>query len=139
MEETSEQGPVIEKEITKVYINRENAMAMRDIHQLKGHTGSVFHGIFVAAGRTEAAMTAERNKLKFATVGTAAHGTTEGWIATVNHLFDIFHLSIPGMKSIFNFFIIVGKDSLQDIHKPIMQEKATKRNPYPLKIEGQGS
>ena len=30
----------------------------------------------------------------------------------VDHLIDIFHLSISGMKSIFNFFIIVGKDSL---------------------------
>ena len=112
MKQTIEQRPVFEKEITKVFINRENAMAVWDIHQLKGHTGSAFHGIFVATGRTEAAMTAERNKLKFATVGTAVHGTTEGWIATVNHLFDIFHLSISGMKSIFNFFIIVGKDFL---------------------------
>ena len=114
-------------------------MAVSDIHQLKGHTCSAFHGVFVTTGRAETAVTAKRDKPKFATMGTAVHGTTEGWIATVNHLFDIFHLSIPGMKSIFNFFLIVGKDSLQDIHKPIMQEKATKRKPYPLKIEGQRS
>ena len=112
MKQTIEQRPVFEKEITKVFINRENAMAVRDIHQLKGHTGSAFHGIFVTAGRTEAAVTAKRNKLKFATVGTAVHGTTEGWITTVDHLIEIFHLSISGMKRIFNFFIIVGKDSL---------------------------
>ena len=112
MKQTIEQRPVFEKEITKVFINRENAMAVRDIHQLKGHTGSAFHGIFVAAGRAEAAMTAERNKFKFSAVRTAVHGTAERWIAAMNHLIDIFHLSFSGMKSIFNFFIIVSKDFL---------------------------
>ena len=112
MKQTIEQRTILEKEFAKSFVKCENAMAVCDIYQLKGHTGSAFHGIFVAAGRTEAAVTAERNKLKFATVGTVVRGTTEGWITTVDHLIDIFHLSISGMKSIFNFFIIVGKDSL---------------------------
>jgi hypothetical protein len=87
-------------------------MAMCDINQFKGHTGSAFHGIFVAAGRAETAMTAERNKFKISAVRTAVHGTTERWITAMNHLIDIFHLSFSGMKSIFNFFIIVSKNLL---------------------------
>ena len=85
---------------------------MCDINQFKGHTGSAFHGIFVAAGRAETAMTAERNKFKISAVRTAVHGTTERWITAMNHLIDIFHLSFSGMKSIFNFFIIVSKNLL---------------------------
>ena len=85
---------------------------MCDINQFKGHTGSAFHGIFVAAGRAETAMTAERNKFKISAVRTAVHGTTERWITAMNHLIDIFYLSFSGMKSIFNFFIIVSKNLL---------------------------
>ena len=55
VKETIEQRTVFEKELTKVFINRENAMAVRDIHQFKRHTGRAFHRIFVATGRTEAA------------------------------------------------------------------------------------
>ena len=44
-----------------------------DIYQFKGHIGSAFHGIFTAAGGTEAAIAAERDKLKLFTVGTAIH------------------------------------------------------------------
>ena len=36
---------------------------------------------------------------------------TNGFIVSA-YFIDIFHLSFSGMKSIFNFFIIVGKDSL---------------------------
>ena len=57
-------------------------------------------------------VTTERNKLEISAVGTAIHGTTKRRITTVDHFFDIFHLRRSGMKSIFNFFIIVGKDSL---------------------------
>ena len=138
MKQAIEQGTVREKECAKVFIDCEDAMAVCDIDQFKRHAGGAFHGIFIAAGRAEAAMTAEGNKLEFTAVRTAVHGTTKGWITAVNHLIDIFHLSFSGMKSIYNFFIVVRKDILQDIHKTIMHEKGNKRNP-PLKIEGQGS
>ena len=46
----------------------------------------------------------------------AIHGTAEGRITTVDHLIDIFHLSLSGMKSIFNFFIIVSKNFLYGFH-----------------------
>ena len=112
MKQTIEQRTIFEKEFTKIFIDCENTMAVCDIDQLKGHTGGAFHGIFVAAGRTETAMTAEGNKFEFPAVRTAVHGTAERWIAAMNHLIDIFHLSFSGMKSIFNFFIIVSKDLL---------------------------
>ena len=98
--------------MSEVFINSKNAVPVLDRNELKGHTGSAFHGVFIAAGRTESAVASERNKLKFATVRTAVHGTAERWITTMNHLINIFHLSFSGMKSIFNFFIIVGKDFL---------------------------
>ena len=68
-------------------------MAMCDINQFKGHTGSAFHGIFVAAGRAETAMTAERNKFKISAVRTAVHGTTERWITAMNHLICLLYTS----------------------------------------------
>ena len=129
MKQAIEQGTVREKECAKVFIDCEDAMAVCDIDQFKRHAGGAFHGIFIAAGRAEAAMTAEGNKLEFTAVRTAVHGTTKGWITAVNHLIDIFHLSFSGMKSIYNFFIVVRKDILQDIHKTIMNEIVTKRNP----------
>ena len=85
---------------------------MCDINQFKGHTGSAFHGIFVAAGRAETAMTAERNKFKFPAVRTAIHGTTERWITTMNHLVDIFDNRRTRMKFVNDMFIIIGKDRL---------------------------
>ena len=129
MEEAVKQGTVFQKEITKSFINSEDTVAVRDIDQFKGHRGSAFHGILVATGRTEAAVTAERNKFKLTAMRAGIHGAAKRWIPTVNHLIDIFHLSFSGVKSIFNFFIIVCKNFLKDIHKTIMHEKGTKRNP----------
>ena len=62
--------------------------------------------------RAETAVASEGDKFKLAAMGAAVHGTAKSWIATVDHLVNIFHLSRSGMKSIFDFFIIVCKDSL---------------------------
>ena len=70
------------------------------------------NGIFVAIGRTKATMATEGNKFKLSTMCADVHGTTEGRVTTVDHFINIFHLSVSGMKSIFNFFIIGGKDFL---------------------------
>ena len=98
--------------MSEVFINSKNAVPMLDRNELKGHTGSTFHRVFVPAGRTETAVTAERDKFHVPTVRTTIHGTTKRRISIVDHLINIFHLRFSGMKSIFNFFIIVGKDSL---------------------------
>ena len=112
MKETVKERAILQEKITEGGINGKNAMTVSDINELKGHRGSAIHGIFITAGRAETAVTAERNKLKISTVWAAVHSTTKRRITTVYHLFDIFHLRSSGMKSIFNFFIIVGKDSL---------------------------
>lgn len=70
MKQAIEQGTVREKECAKVFIDCEDAMAVCDIDQFKRHAGGAFHGIFIAAGRAEAAMTAEGNKLEFTAVRT---------------------------------------------------------------------
>ena len=129
MEQAVKQGAVFQKEIAKSFINGEDAVAVRDIDQLKGHRGSAIHGIFVTTGRAEAAVTAERNKFKLTAMRAGIHGTAKRWVTTVDHLINIFHLSFSGVKSIFNFFIIVCKNFLKDIHKTIMHEKEAKRNP----------
>ena len=85
---------------------------MNDGNDFKRHTGSEFHGIFVATGRAETAVASEGDKFKLAAMGAAIHGTAKRWITTVDHLIDIFHLSRSGMEGIFDFFIVVSKDSL---------------------------
>lgn len=89
-----------------------NAVELTDIYQFKGHAGSTFHGIFIATGGSETAFATERDKLKLSAVGTAIHGTAKGRTAAVKYFIDIFHLSFSGMKGMFNFFIMVGKDFL---------------------------
>ena len=77
MEQTIEQRTILEKGFAKIFIDRENAMAMCDIYQLKGHTGGAFYSIFVSAGKAETAVTAERNEFEFSAVRTAIHCAAE--------------------------------------------------------------
>lgn len=76
-------------------------MSGTDINQFKGHAGSAFHSIFIAAGATETAVAAERDKFKLSAERTAIHGAAKGRIAAVNHLINF--PSQYGMKGIFNF------------------------------------
>ena len=112
MEKAVKQGTVFEKKVTKIFINSKNTVAMLDINKLKRHRSSTFHRILVTTGRAETAVASERDKFKLATMGAAIHGTAKRWITTVDHLIDIFHLSRSGMEGIFDFFIVVSKDSL---------------------------
>ena len=97
MKETVKQGTVIQKKVPELFIDCKNAVAVTGIYQFKGHTGSAFHGIFVAAGGAETAFTAERDKLKLSAVWTAIHGATKGGIAAVDHFFNIFDDRVTGM------------------------------------------
>ena len=97
MKETVKERAILQEKITEGRINGKNAMTVSDINELKGHRGSAFHGIFITADRAETTVATERNKLE---------------ISTVDHLIDISHLSRSGMKSIFNFFIMICKDLL---------------------------
>ena len=107
-----EQRAVFDKKCPEIFIYSKNTMTMLSMNQFKGHTGSALHGIFVSTGRTEPAVTTERNKFKFATVWTGIHGAAEGRVTAVDHFINIFHLRISGMESIFDFFIMICKDLL---------------------------
>lgn len=119
----------MEEKLAEPGINGKDTMSVGDIDELKGHGGSAFHGVLVAIGGVETAVAAERDEFQFSAVRAAVHGTAERRIATVNHLIDIFHFRIPGVEGIYNFFVMVSKNLLKDIHKTIMQENDTKRNP----------
>ena len=97
MKKAVEEGTVIEEKPPELFINGKNTMTVGDIEQLKGHTGSAFHGIFIATGGAETAFTAERDKLKLSAVWTAIHGATKGGIAAVDHFFNIFNDRVTGM------------------------------------------
>ena len=101
-----------EHAIIAVATLKNQAVSVLNVNQFKRHRCSTFHGILVTASGTETAVAAKRKELKISTVWAAVHSTTKRRITTVYHLFDIFHLRSSVMKSIFNFFIIVGKDSL---------------------------
>jgi len=107
--------------------------------QFERHSSSSVQGIFCATGRAESGMTVERRKFKFTTMRASKHGATIGRIPAVYHLLNVFHNNRSRMESILNFFVIIGKDVLEYIHRTIMKEKGRKRNPLPLKNEGQGS
>ena len=125
MKETVQERTVLKEKVAEIFINGKNTMTVADIDELKRHTGSALHGIFIATGGTKAAVTAKRDKFEVPAMSAGVHGTAKRSIAAVNHLIDIFHLSFSGMESIYNFFIMVCKDFLQDIHKTIMQENVT--------------
>ena len=112
MKETVQERTVLKEKVTEIFINSKNTMAVLDTDELERHTSGAFHSIFVSAGGTKTAVTAERNEFEVPAVRTSVHGTAKRRITTVDHLIDIFHLSFSGMKSIFNFFIMVCKDSL---------------------------
>ena len=112
MEEAVQESAVLKEKIAEIFIYGKNAVPVRNIDQFKRHTGSALHGIFVSAGRTETAVTAERDKFKVPAVRAVVHCTAKRGIATVDHLIDIIHFSFSGRESIYNFFIMVCKDSL---------------------------
>ena len=112
MKEAVQEGAVLKEKIAEIFIYGKNAVPVRNTDQFKRHTGSALHGIFVSAGRTETAVTAERDKFKVLAVRAVVHCPAKGRIPAVDHFINIFHLSFSGMKNIFNFFIIVSKNLL---------------------------
>ena len=112
MEETIKKRTVFQEKVAEMLINCENTMPVGNIYQLKGHRGSAFHRILIAASRAEAAVAAKRNKLQVIAMRANVHGAAKRRIPTMDHFINIFHLRFSGMKSIFNFFIIIGENSL---------------------------
>ena len=93
-------------------INSKNAMTVLYIDEFERHTGGAFHGVLVPAGGAKAAVAAERYKFEVAAVRAGVHGAAKRRIPAVYHLINIIHLRFSWMESIYNFFIMVCKDSL---------------------------
>ena len=74
-------------------------------------------------------MATEGNKLQFATPGTAIHRPAKSRVTTMNHLLDVLDDSVARMKGVNHFFIVIGKDFLEDIYGTIMKEMKEKENP----------
>lgn len=117
--------------------NGEDEVSVLYVDNFKRHGGGTVNGVFIAAGRAEAAFATERDKLQVAALGASIHGTAIGRVTTMNHPVYVIHNRGTGMGSIFNFFIMVTDDFLQYIHKTIMRENGTKRNPQiPSRLRG---
>ena len=52
----------LRKKAVEAFVNGKDTMAVRDSNKFKGHGSRTFHGIFVAAGRAEAAVVEKENK-----------------------------------------------------------------------------
>ena len=91
MKEAVQEGAVLKEKIAEIFIYGKNAVPVRNTDQFKRHTGSALHGIFVSAGRTETAVTAERDKFHVPTVRTTVHGTTKSGIAAMDHFIYVFY------------------------------------------------
>ena len=113
---------VIQEERAQVFINGKNKVSVGAVNEFKGHFSRAVDAVFIAAGGTKLGMAAERDKFKFATVGTGIHRTTIRRVPAVDHLLNVFHNNGTGMKDIFNFFIVLFKNLLEDVHKGIMKE-----------------
>ena len=87
-------------------------MAMLDMDDFKRHRGSPVNGIHVTAGRTEAGVTAKREKLKITAGRAGIHGATKRGIAAMDHFFYIFDDRVTRMLDIEHFFKMVCKNFL---------------------------
>ena len=100
MKKAVQQGTVLEEEGAKVFVDGKDAVSVGDIDKFKRHRGSALHGILIATGRAETAMTAKGDKLELSAFGTAVHSTTVGRIATVDRLIHVFNDRIAWVKDI---------------------------------------
>ncbi len=71
-------------------------------------------------------------------MGAAIHGTAIRRVTAVDHLLNIFHNNGTGMKNIFDFFVMIFKYLLKDVHETIMKEFRAENNPNPSRLRGRG-
>ena len=126
MEKAVKECAVFQEKIPQVLVYSKNTMPVLDVYKFKGHICSPLHSVFVAACGAETAFAAEWDKFKLPTFWAAVHGAAKRRVTAVYHFINILHFGFAGMEGIFNFFIIVCKYFLEDIHKAIMQESGGK-------------
>ena len=59
MKKAIKERAVMQEKVPELRVNRKDTMAMDDIDEFERHRSSTLHGIFIAAGRAEAAMAKE--------------------------------------------------------------------------------
>lgn len=129
MEKTIEQASIFKEELTEILIDGEDTVPVSDIDQFKCHAGGAFHGIHISASWTETAVATEGNKLQFATFGTAVHCPAISRVTTMNHLLDVLDDSVARVKGVNHFFIVIGKDFLENITWNHYEGNEGKRKP----------
>ena len=87
-------------------------MSVGTVNKLERHGGRTFLAVFNPTGGTKPALAAKRCKFQISAVRAGIHGATKRRVTAVDHLGDVFHFDISGMKSMFNDFIIVSKNFL---------------------------
>lgn len=102
-------------------INGKDAVAVMAAQKLEGHGGGTLLAVLYTTSRAEAAFAAERDELHLPALGAGIHGSAEGRVTAVYHLFDVLHFNGSGMEGILNYFVVVFKNLLQDVHGIIMQ------------------
>ena len=116
-EEQTQERAVKQEKRAELFGDGEDTVAVRGCDKLKGHGGGAFDGIESTAGRTKAAAATEGDKLGLSTLRAAVKSSAERRIAAVDHLLDVFHFNIARMASVFNFFEMITKDLLQNVHR----------------------
>ena len=111
---------------------------MGDVNEFEGHAGSSFHGVFIAAGGTETTVAAKWDKLHFSAGRAAIHGSAIGRVTAIDHFIHVLDYRSTGVENINHFFIMFFKNSLEDIHKTIVEEMEEKRKPHPSRLRGRG-
>ena len=112
MEKAVKKGAVFKEEMPELFRNRENAMPVSGVNDLKRHGSSTLDIIFVPTGGTEAAFAAERDDLDLVAFTACVDGMSFAPVAAVNHFFNVFNDRPAWMLYIDHFFKMVAKNFL---------------------------
>lgn len=136
MKKAVEKRAISAKENTEFFGDGKNTMPMNALNDLEGHGSSALDRIKVSTGRTKTGFTAERDEFESATRRTPIHSATEGRVSAMNHFFNALHDNRASFEGVLDFFIMVRKNLLQNVHSTIIQQESEKA--HPLMNEGAG-
>lgn len=136
VKKTIEKGTVTTKEITKIIRDSEHTMSVGTGNHLDGHGSRPLLRVKITAGRTESALAMERDEFHCTTRRAAVHDAAVSRIAAVNHTFNIIDDGGTEIIRVLEFFKMVRKNLLQNVHGNIIQQKM--EFSYPSRLRGQG-
>lgn len=111
-----------------------DTMSVRTVDHLERHGNRALKRIEITAGRAKTAFAVKRNKLERTARRTAVHSATISRIAAMNHAVDILHNDRASLQGILDFFVMVRKNLLQNVHRNILQQKLVFG--YPSRLRG---